>query len=137
VPREFVFSAHIILLPEVFPGTEIQFFVPVLSELADERFTQKAVYRKVLLCAAPFCAAAYFPAMKVDRQKRPVLRHAHRIKVTGNRLEEINAFFAAGLFDGAAADATGIVTGKNTVFAVNNRGDNLAVPVNVRFPAGE
>jgi hypothetical protein len=69
--------------------------------------------------------------MVIDCLIRPVSRHTHRVQVAGERLEEINTFFAAGLFDGTTADAVGVVTGENTVFAIDNGRENLAIPVNI------
>ena len=69
--------------------------------------------------------------MIVDCLEFRVFRDPDRIEMARDGLVKVDSSFSVSLLNGAFADAIGIVAGEDAILAVDNRGDNVAVLVDV------
>lgn len=63
----------------------------------------------------------------------PILSDTYRVKMARNRLIEICLTFPVCFLDSAFTSTIGVVTGKDTIFAVHDRGNRIAFLIDISY----
>lgn len=63
----------------------------------------------------------------------PILSDTYRVKMARNRLIEIRLTFPVCFLNSAFTSTIGVVTGKDTIFAVHDRGNRIAFLIDISY----
>ena len=113
-------------------GRTLKFLVPGFAKSADEWLTKVLVEWQTALASQPAGTETDVPAIVVEADKtscKALL--TYRVKRTADRLGNGDLALHLCLLYGAEADALVIVAGEDTIFAVYDAGDSLAVSVKI------
>ena len=75
---------------------------------------------------------AYLPTMEIYRREIAVTGEANGIEMAGNGFVKIGLARPIGFLYGAPTGTVGIIAGKDAILSVDNRGNPIALLINIR-----